>query len=517
MEPGEGFFVEFWDGDVWQIIANYVSGEHFENDSFYQITDEDLIIDRQAYTFPKNAKFKFRCHASDSDDDIYIDQIRISAINTSLPGTATNPSPAKDTSDVAVNITLSWTAGDDAASHNLYLGDSNPPEFIINQTGTRYDPDKPLDNNKTYYWRIDEVNANGITTGPLWSFKTVAAAPDPAGKPFPAHKAVELAIDTNLSWTAGARAASHNVYFGTRSPGVLRGNQTETIFDPGILKDGTAYYWRIDEVNAGGTTTGTVWSFTTMAAPAQAENTFPEDEAVDIMLHNNNLNWTAGNGAASHDVYFGTSNPPVFLLNQFENTFNPGVLSQNTTYYWRIDEVNAGGTTTGVVWSFTTIAAPASATNPSPANSAVNIAINVTLNWTADKEATSHNVYFGTSDPPQFVGNQIQTAFKPVKLNHDTIYYWRIDEVNSGGTTVGTVWSFTTIIAAPDTATKPTPTNGTVNVPIDVALNWTAGARASSHDVYFGTTNPPVFIGNQSDTTYNPTLTGNKTVHPVNA
>ncbi len=29
----------------------------------------------------------------------------------------------------------------------------------------------------TYYWRIDEVNANGTTTGYVWSFTTVAAAP----------------------------------------------------------------------------------------------------------------------------------------------------------------------------------------------------------------------------------------------------------------------------------------------------------------------------------------------------
>ena len=35
-------------------------------------------------------------------------------------------------------------------------------------------------------------------------------------------------------------------------------------------------------------------------------------------------------------------------------TFDPGSLSQNTTYYWRIDEINGYGTTPGGVWSFTT-------------------------------------------------------------------------------------------------------------------------------------------------------------------
>jgi hypothetical protein len=56
------------------------------------------------------------------------------------------------------------------------------------------------------------------------------------------------------------------VYFGTDPiPGVneFQGNQTGTTFDPGTLDAGTTYYWRIDEVGSGGTTTGVVWSFTT--------------------------------------------------------------------------------------------------------------------------------------------------------------------------------------------------------------------------------------------------------------
>ncbi len=66
------------------------------------------------------------------------------------------------------------------------------------------------------------------------------------------------------------------------------------------------------------------------------------------------LSWTAGRGATSHDVYFGTSSPPPFIHNQAATTFDPGTMDHITTYYWRIDEVGAYGTITGVVWSFTT-------------------------------------------------------------------------------------------------------------------------------------------------------------------
>jgi hypothetical protein len=60
-------------------------------------------------------------------------------------------------------------------------------------------------------------------------------------------------------------------------------------------------------------------------------------------------------GSVSHDVYFGTTNPPPFIGNQSPATYNPGTLSIDTTYYWRIDEIDGSSNThTGTVWSFST-------------------------------------------------------------------------------------------------------------------------------------------------------------------
>ena len=123
------------------------------------------------------------------------------------------------------------------------------------------------------------------------------------------------------------------------------------------MANNTTYYWRVDEKNSGGTTTGNVWSFTTIvAAPGQASSPSPGDTATGVGV-NDNLSWTAGSGAASHDVYFGTESPGEYKGEQAGTTYNTGVKANNTTYYWRIDEKNAAGTTTGIVWSFTTVAA----------------------------------------------------------------------------------------------------------------------------------------------------------------
>lgn len=98
--------------------------------------------------------------------------------------------------------------------------------------------------------------------------------PAAASSPSPSNGAVDVSVNPTLSWDMGAGAASHDVYFGT-SPtleaGDFQGNQTSTTFEPGALAGLTTYYWRIDEVNDIGTTTGTVWSFTTLdpnAGPA---------------------------------------------------------------------------------------------------------------------------------------------------------------------------------------------------------------------------------------------------------
>ncbi|HPY48665.1 MAG TPA: discoidin domain-containing protein [Sedimentisphaerales bacterium] len=99
-----------------------------------------------------------------------------------------------------------------------------------------------------------------------------------------------------------------------------------------------------------------------------ASGPVPESGATDIP-RDVVLSWAAGESAVTHDVYFGASfddvnaasrsNPRGVLLSQGQSgtTFDPpGVLDFDTTYYWRIDEVNGAPDNTifkGDVWSFT--------------------------------------------------------------------------------------------------------------------------------------------------------------------
>ena len=90
---------------------------------------------------------------------------------------------------------------------------------------------------------------------------------------------------------------------------------------------------------------------------AQATNPDPPDGATNVNIHAD-LSWTQAPEATSHDVYFGEVSPPPFAGNQTAAIFDPGTMGNKTTYYWRIDEINKWGTTTGQTWSFTTVTIP---------------------------------------------------------------------------------------------------------------------------------------------------------------
>jgi hypothetical protein len=91
-----------------------------------------------------------------------------------------------------------------------------------------------------------------------------------------------------MTWVPGTSTISHNVYFGTSSPGTLQGNQTSSKFAPALLLPNKTYYWRIDEVKSGGTTTGDVWSFKTgnFAASQPNKTTYARNESINVTFSN---------------------------------------------------------------------------------------------------------------------------------------------------------------------------------------------------------------------------------------
>ncbi|MFC1525036.1 hypothetical protein ACFL5I_01465 [Planctomycetota bacterium] len=79
----------------------------------------------------------------------------------------------------------------------------------------------------------------------------------------------------------------------------------------------------------------------------------PPDGATSVPI-TQQLSWAAVDGATSYDVYFGTSDPPAYQTNTTGTTYDPGKLTVDTVYCWRVDSKNTDGTTTGPIRAFRT-------------------------------------------------------------------------------------------------------------------------------------------------------------------
>ena len=192
------------------------------------------------------------------DRDLSAGEILL-AMRYGLEGVAWKPSPVDFATGVDRNVTLSWTPGDYAVSHDVYFGidetavtdaNTSSSEYMGNQGPNTYTPG-PLTLYETYYWRVDEINvsdANSPWTGSVWRF-TVSD--------FINIDNFESYVDTSYgdpnllgTWTAGGGAVG---YLQLRS-GINGGDQSMEInYDTTVSTASRApdtIDWTADDVGA---------------------------------------------------------------------------------------------------------------------------------------------------------------------------------------------------------------------------------------------------------------------------
>ena len=370
---------------------------------------------------------------------------------------ARSPNPINGATGV-ISPLVQWKAGDTAAFHDVYFGTNPTPgaaefktrtQFLVYWAGS-------VTPGTTYYWRIDEIEADGVTThtGNVWSF---TAAPLTAYAPSPADGAKWVATEAILSWTAGATGIKRDVYFGTDQTAVANGTggtlkssqQAAKTYEPGTLAYDTTYYWRIDEYDSGSNKyPGTVWSFTTLSANAGIRgyyfNNMNLTGAPALVRLDPAINFNWGDGTPGDPIpvdlfsvrWLGVveapySEPYIFTTNSDDGirvwlnddpvpiidswidqgpTMHPSAainLVAGQRYSIRVEYYeNGGGAVAQLYWQSTSIPRqvvpvgalqlPLPARNPNPVSGAVDVKDTPTLRWTAGEKAAKHNVYLGT-------------------------------------------------------------------------------------------------------------------------
>ena len=438
---------------------------------------------------------------------------------------AANPNPRDGAIHTDTWATLSWLAAPDAVSHDVYFGESyddvaagTGDAFQGNQTATMYVLGFPgfpypegLVQGTRYYWRIDELSADGTKfEGDVWSF---LVPPKTAYEPVPADDAKFVDPRVTLSWTPGHGAVLHTVYLGDSFDEVSNATggatQSGRTFTPGPLENEKVYYWRVDEFDAFATHTGSVWSFKTAKAGGglradyykgadfntlvlsrtdpQINFTWMDPDAPDPDVGDNDfsIRWTGEVEAGYTETY--TFYPKAddgvrlwvggkLLVDSWESVPIYPIEHSGT-----IDLI--AGNSYGIVMEYfeeatnaiaelrwaspstpkqivpqAAFALPIKAGSPSPRAGATGVGHAPVLSWGPGDYAASHEVYFGadedtvrnaTAASPEYKGTKAlgDESYDAGELAWHTTYYWRVDEVNSTNPDspwVGSVWSFTT-------------------------------------------------------------------------
>jgi len=413
--------------------------------------------------------------------------LHIVNIHVALPVSPANNSFWPDTS-----IQLEWLAGKDAIQHDMYIGedfnavDAATPDTPEIYKGRQSEVVYPatgmlqVEPGKTYYWRIDELDGTDIYKGGVSSFTVqvlTAFNPEPVDG--------DIFVDPNivLSWSKGANASHHYVYFGdnfdsvrdanTNSPEYkgMKSASTTTWDPPDTLSLNKTYYWRIDERESNGTVhQGAVWSFTTVSrlgGGVKGQYFDNTDLTGDPILTRIDT---------QIDFDWGTDSP------------DPNVPADGFSVRWTGQiEIPAAGE-----WTFWT-----------HADDGVRLWINGQLLVEV----------WGTSRPLTWDSGTItlDAGFYPIEMNYfeaDIVNHIAIAHLAWQGPLVPTRQIIPAgALTLPFAASSPYPANNAIGVRQTPTLRWTAGDGAVQHNVYFGTdetsvdsadtTTPDIYRGQQ--------------------
>ncbi|MBW2206504.1 MAG: discoidin domain-containing protein [Deltaproteobacteria bacterium] len=356
---------------------------------------------------------------------------------------ASNPKPANGATDAPRGVALNWMPGELADTHDVYLGldeQAVADADVSDATGIyrgrvdvdRYNPEV-FDFDKTYYWRVDEVDGtpdNTVHKGDVWSFRTEQFSYEVL----------------NVTATASSSAADKGPENAVNGAGL----------------DSNGLHSNIGE--------GSMWlSDIADPQPAWIQFEFDSVRKLDQMLvwnSNESLEMAIGLGFKDTTIEYSTDGVEFATL----GTTHEFAQAPGTAGYANNTTINMGGIGAKFVkltansgwkdilpqfglsevqfWSI-----PVQARNPEPAAMATDVALNPVLSWIAGREAVSHQVYFsdnfqavmdGTAD----VTTVDQAIYGPLSLDLGKTYYWRIVEINDAESPAGwqgDIWDFTTI------------------------------------------------------------------------
>jgi hypothetical protein len=431
-------------------------------------------------------------------------------------------SPSDGSLLIPTTVPLVWRKSTAAISYFVQV--STQPDFSsvfinqINITDTTFLISN-LANGVQYYWRVGAYNANGVSNYSAATKFTTASITIPAPTLiYPANGATDVPISASFSWNSCTYAESYSIQASLSSdfsnPVFSQSGLTVTYVPLTGLQNNTTYYWRVIAAGQGLVSLySVVDSFKTIIAVPDAPALLTPADNTTGVLPSSNLVWRSSARAASYIVQIALSPDfTAFVVNKSNVTdtvYSIASLDANIKYYWRIAAYNSGGIGSfSAIRSFKTlINLPGTPTLELPINKALDVSANPVLSWDAASSAESYTLQVSLkSDFSSFVINQTgitTTSYTATGLLNSTVYYWRAAAVNSRATSAySSVFSFSTIISAPDAPILVSPLDNSKEVFIGSTLVWRKSARADSYNLQVSKSQDfSTFVINQSKIT----------------
>ncbi|MDD5673200.1 MAG: fibronectin type III domain-containing protein [Chitinivibrionales bacterium] len=494
------------------------TNSNFTRPCYVDSVNEGNVTAKQIIGLSNNVQYYWRVNATNAAGTSAWSLVRSFTTIGMPPGVPTTPiSPVNAATGITLPPTISWTAGSGAAADSFHLqvstdGTNFTSPIFDNKVTTTSQSVTGLSNITQYYWRVKAINAAGTSAwSSAWGFTTIvvtSSAPSVPTLSSPANAITSLALNPTLTWNASTGATSYSIQVSTDSSGfsspvVNQSGLAMLTYNVTGLVNNTKYFWRVNATNASGTSAWcAIWSFTTIvAAPAAPALISPANAATGVAV-NPTLGWNASAGASSYSLQVATdagfSSKIVDQNGLVGVSYNATGLTNNTSYYWRVNATNAGGTSAwSSAWSFTTAngitQVPSAPFLSSPATGSAGLALTPTFTWNATAGATSYSLQVSTDSigfPTTVVnltGLSSLSYAVTSGLSNNTKYYWRVNAANAGGSSAwSSVWSFTTIAvvaAAPAAPTLSWPTDFATDVDtMFPSLQWNASIGATSYE-----------------------------------
>jgi fibronectin type 3 domain-containing protein len=249
----------------------------------------------------------------------------------------------------------------------------------------------------------------------------------------------------------------------------------------------TTYFWRVRSYNTKGESNWSeTWRFTTkekIKAPSSPLLLGPENMSIGL-TGTITLKWSKSENAEVYRIQI--AKDADFTRKQFDlyniptESFNINNLEAGTTFYWRVNASNEGGSSAfSESWKFETLKGPDTPNLISPNDNLSGLSTNVKLVWGNVVGADAYRLQVSKSrDFSQRIVDQSNVSvpnFNLEKLEEGTTYYWRVRAINKAGFSVySEIWNFTTKIslAAPNAPELVSPIQSSILKATNVDFEW---------------------------------------------